>query len=337
MSREVLTLPLLVILAIWSPLAFSEEYSEPMKACLLRTIQLSDPKTTIEQLISSCKNETPVVQKAKPILSNVEQRLARESSTENNPSVITPHNRSYFLPVSYSENPNDLRSSLEQQSAPLDNLEAKFQVSLKAPIFNTIFTENDSLHFGFTIKSYWQMYNTNYSSPFRETNYQPELFYSIKSNWKIGDWTNNIVSIGFEHQSNGRSGIFSRSWNRLYTKFIFEKDDWIISFRPWYRIPEKNKEFPLQPDGDDNPDITKFMGHFELKSVYHWNDQNFSIMLRNNLRSDNKGALQLDYSFPIGKRFKGYLQYFNGYGESLVDYDHSDQRLGVGILLTDFF
>jgi len=337
MSKEFLLLPIFVILTVWSPLSLSEEYSESMKTCLLKIIQSSPPKTTIDQLISTCKNNALIFQKAKPVLSHVDGRIAREMSTENNPSVITPHNRSYLIPFSYSKNPDDVRNQQSQNLAPLDNLETKFQISLKAPLFTKIFSSQDSLHVGFTIKSYWQMYNSKYSSPFRETNYQPELFYSIKNNWKIGNWTNNIVSLGLVHESNGRSQLFSRSWNRIYAKFIFEKDNWIVSFKPWYRIPEQDKEFPGDPEGDDNPDILKFMGNFELRTIYHWNEQNFSVMLRNNLRSSNKGAIQLDYSFPLDKRFKGYIQYFNGYGESLIDYNHSDQRLGIGILLTDFF
>ena len=77
------------------------------------------------------------------------------------------------------------------------------------------------------------------------------------------------------------------------------------------------------------------MGHFELMGTWEQNRYEFSLMLRNNLNRPNHGALRLDASFPIWGRLRGVIQYFNGYGESLIDYDHRIERLGVGILLTD--
>jgi phospholipase A1/A2 len=59
------------------------------------------------------------------------------------------------------------------------------------------------------------------------------------------------------------------------------------------------------------------------------------LMVRNNLRSDNKGAGQINYSFPINDRFKGLVQVFTGYGDSLINYDDYETRFSLGILLTD--
>jgi phospholipase A1 len=63
------------------------------------------------------------------------------------------------------------------------------------------------------------------------------------------------------------------------------------------------------------------------------------MMLRNNLRSDNLGAVQLDWSFPlpwIGDKLSVYVQYFNGYGESLLDYNKSVNRISAGFMLVDW-
>ena len=136
--------------------------------------------------------------------------------------------------------------------------------------------------------------------------------------------------VGVSHQSNGRAGALSRSWNRLYAAFVFERGDLALGLKPWWRIPEDAAT-------DDNPDIEDYLGHFELLGVYKHHDHTFTALGRHNLDRDTpRGALQLDWSFPLHGRLRGYLQLFNGYGESLIDYDHNVTSLGLGIQLTDW-
>ena len=142
--------------------------------------------------------------------------------------------------------------------------------------------------------------------------------------------------IGFEHQSNGRTQMLSRSWNRLYYIFTFAKDDYAVSFRPWWKIPEGSKETTPTESGNDNIDISDYMGHFDLTVLYQWQSLEFSFLGRQNFKTGN-GGMEIAMTFPLAGKLKGYFQFTSGYGESLIDYNHSQQTFGLGIALTEMF
>ncbi len=338
MKRSFLGILLAVFVLAASSTCAADKTDNKLQQCYLRQFLKSDEIRTTGEIEQWCKmhleNQKLLESEA---LSPLEKRIIRESDSLDNPNIITSHKRNYFMPATYVRKMNSEPYEGTPYAGKLDNLEAKFQLSLKAPVFRSLLTEKDAVYFGFTLQSYWQMYNSEISSPFRETNYQPEIFYGYLNDLKVGEWTNRVNIIGIEHQSNGRIQPMSRSWNRIYAHFVWENDRWVIGFRPWYRIPEDKKDDPGQPDGDDNPDIYKYMGYYEFTTDYKWDSQSFSLMLRNNLTSNGQGAVQLEWTFSLGSRFRGYAQYFHGYGESLIDYNHSIERFGIGILLTDFF
>lgn len=269
-------------------------------------------------------------------VSAFEERLRQERLTEDIPFVITPHRTNYLLPVAYGNNFN-FEPVASDPTAGVDDVEIKFQFSFKLSVARDLFHDNGTLYFAYTNLSFWQAYNKDVSSPFRETNHEPELFVSVDNDWDVFGMTNRANAIGISHQSNGRSGTLSRSWNRIYGLFLFDRGRFLLAVKPWYRIPENDKASPTDPDGDDNPDIDKYLGYGEIHAFYKWDKQTIGLMLRNNLRRhDNKGAVQVDWAFPLGRRLKGYVQFFNGYGESLIDYDRSVNRIGIGVLLTDW-
>ena len=79
------------------------------------------------------------------------------------------------------------------------------------------------------------------------------------------------------------------------------------------------------------------MGYGELFCIYRLNKHVFSALFRDNLRSeDNLGALELGWSYQITKHARIYVQYFFGYGESLLDYNHKTNRVGIGVMLNDW-
>ncbi len=253
-----------------------------------------------------------------------EKRIAYEKKLLDNPFAIIPHKPNYLLAATYNFSPHT-----EPYDSEIDNLEVKFQLSVKVALWKEIYKNNGYLFLAYTQQSYWQAYNTENSSPFRETNHEPELILTFLNDYEIFGLKNRVISFGFSHQSNGRSGSLSRSWNRLYASFIFEKGNFYLNIKPWYRLPEdKNK--------DDNRYIEDYVGHGEITACYALGKHTLGLMLRNNLRSHNKWGVQADWAFPLAGTVKGYVQYFGGYGESLIDYNHSNKRIGVGVILTNW-
>ena len=210
--------------------------------------------------------------------------------------------------------------------------EAVFQISLKLKLFT--YPANGALYFGYTQKSFWQVYNGAESRPFRETDYNPEFFYRyIPSD--VVRWHHLGFDVGFEHQSNGQGLPGSRSWNRIYFAPFQAAGNHLIYWKWWYRIPERAKTSPQDASGDDNPDIQDYYGYSEL----HYEQQLFHqhllhVMLRFN-PATSRGAVELQYSFPgPNDRFFWGLILFSGYGDSLIDYNHSVTRIGIALMLT---
>ena len=259
--------------------------------------------------------------------SALEERILKETAAYENRFAIMPHKPSYIMPLTYNSKINTAVNQ-ELGGAP-DDIEMKFQISLKLPLMRNIFRDNGHLAFGYTQVSFWQAYNSQISSPFRETNHEPELMLSFFNDYEVLGLTNRIITFGLVHHSNGQAGTLSRSWNRAYVDFIFEHQRWAFSIKPWYRIPEDAAD-------DDNPDIEDYLGHFEMVAAYQKENYVVGLMFRNNLDSPNHGAVQIDWSFPISERVNGYIQYFNGYGESLIDYNNNVSRIGFGVLLTSW-
>lgn len=214
----------------------------------------------------------------------------------------------------------------------LDSMEAKFQFSFKAEIMNyrhiSLLGFDDFRLWGaYTQQSNWQAFNTRNSSPFRNSDYEPELIATFGTGNQSGF---RMLNIGFVHQSNGKGATDSRSWNRAYLQGGWEWDNGLsILARGWWRIPENAAN-------DDNPDIQSYVGRAD--AVIRWEpgdkSQSVSLLLRNNLDfGKNRGFMQLDWTTPLfaGKSAKLYTQVTSGYGESLIDYNHRQTTFGMGV------
>jgi len=261
--------------------------------------------------------------------SAMQKRIMMEKGVIENPFVILPHRPNYLLPMSYSEGYNPLYQDTFD-GKKLDNIEAKFQVSIKYVAIGDFLTDDLNLMFAFTSTNWWQSYNSEISSPFRETNYEPEMIFSYIKPYSIGNIDIKHTFLSINHQSNGKSGTLSRSWNRIIGGVMVEKDDFIVNLEGWYRLPEGNED-------DDNPHIENYLGYGRLGIIWKaFGENNFDISLRNNLKKDNRGSIEMGWSFPLSHQLRGYVQYFNGYGEGLIYYNHATERFSLGVKLTDW-
>jgi len=308
--------------------------------CLLEKIKTAGPATTVQEIRQACLlevrdtvTEPPIINKAAAESPDedtpLDERMDEIKATEGMDFVITPYKPNYIL-VGYNPDPNaaPFQEAFPNENIEFDASEIKFQISFMFPIVHNIFGNNGDLYFAYTNRSFWQVFNSNLSAPFRESNHEPEFWLQFNGTKKILGCNNKISAFGFIHQSNGRNEPISRSWNRLFANLIFEKGNVVFSIKPWIIVG----------DLAGNEDIQDYMGNIEFSGVYKWNRHTIGLMLRNNLQSGfSKGTFQVDWSFPIYKRLRGYTQYFNGYGESLIDYNVHNNTLGVGLAFTDYF
>lgn len=208
--------------------------------------------------------------------------------------------------------------------------ETTFQISFKSKVAENLFGDNGDLWVGYTQRSMWQIYTQQLSRPFRETNYEPEVMAVFRTNYRLGGWHGRLASVSLNHHSNGRSLPLSRSWNRIIFQAGLERERWTLLLRPWWRIPENAKD-------DDNPDISNFYGRGEAVAIYRHGGHEWALTVRHSLRlNPSRGSVGLEHAFPISSYLKAHINLFHGYGASLIDYNHRQTRIGIGVSLTQW-
>jgi phospholipase A1 len=365
-----LTLCVAIMLVLGQPLTARAQNPDPMdiRACTAietdsQRLACYDRATGRDNLPAARKKNEAAAQETKPPAANVfghetaasAQANAAPAENEVTPLSLldsrwelTPESklgtfnlRGYkpitIMPVFATSNQNDQPHSPNpintvSTAQNLDNIEGKFQISLKTKVWQGVFGDAGDVWVGYTQASRWQVYNKETSRPFRETNYEPEAMLVFNTHYDVGSWDGRLLGIGINHESNGRSDPLSRSWNRVMGYVGFERDNWTVTIRPWWRIPEGGKD-------DNNPDISNYMGRADMQIIHEWRGQEFGLMLRHSLRggSESHGAAQLTWAFPIAGNLRGYMELFKGYGESMIDYNHNATYLGIGVSLLDWY
>lgn len=249
--------------------------------------------------------------------------------------TIRPHKPMHVLPLWYSVHPNrdphSPRLDTPEDYPDYQHLDSKVQISLKTKMMEDLFGTQADLWLGYTQKFYWQIYNSKDSRPFKSSDYEPEVFVTqpVLADLPF-DGRLRMIGGGFVHHSNGESEPLSRSWNRIYLMGGAEWGKLSVIPRIWAILPDFDK------DHIDNKDIGDYMGYGDIRWQYALsNQQSLGGLVRYN-PAENKGAIQLDYAYPLRGGVKAYVQLFHGYGERILDYNHKDTNIGIGFMFNDF-
>jgi phospholipase A1 len=223
--------------------------------------------------------------------------------------------------------------------------ETRIQLSIRTKMAQGLLTQQqplkrDSLWFGYSQQSNWQIFSGDLSRPFRTTDHEPEVTYIYPSDAELPmGWQLRYSGISVVHQSNGQPLPLSRSWNRTVLMAGMEKGNrFRLEGKVWQRINE-------DPADDDNPDISDKIGRAELAGYWDVNaDNTLGATLRHSLRADSNGSVRLEWLRKLGTSgipgsqngLRFHTQLFTGYGDSLVDYNRHRTVLSVGLSLVDW-
>ena len=254
--------------------------------------------------------------------------------------VVRTYLPNFLLPLHYTTSINRSPSSPTQPAGPASSdyrqIEAKLQISLRAKVIEDLFLPGANLWVAYTQRSLWQIWDSADSAPFRSTDYQPEAIYVLPVPANIGElpfgWSLRMLQFGFAHQSNGQQDPLSRSWNRTYIGAGLEHGNFGVMLRANHRLPENNK--------DDNPDLTSYIGQGEIAMNWFAGSATVNLAWRPNFHAIDRGSVQLDWTYPVFANqpagLRWYAQLFSGFGETLLDYNHRQTSLGVGLTLFQF-
>jgi phospholipase A1/A2 len=217
---------------------------------------------------------------------------------------------------------------------------AKFQVSLRYRILNhegalaRKVPWLEGLNLAYTQTSLWDLGAP--SAPFFDSSYKPELLYLWErvDGGRWADWVRLDLQGGLQHESNGKGGADSRSLNIAYVRPTLtlggaEGFQASVSTRAWVYVG----------DLDDNPDLKDYRGYVDLRATVGW-ARGLQLAAMGRMGDDwEHGSLQLDLTYPmmamLSRSFSLYLQvqYFTGYGESLLLYNQRSDAVRAGFAL----
>lgn len=208
------------------------------------------------------------------------------------------------------------------------NSDVKFQISFQQRLTKSVLPWNTYLYLFYTQKAMWNVFER--SLPFHDLNFNPGIGlsrYIILKNQLVGK-----VTMMIEHESNGRDGTASRSWNKIsWAGEAYVSPNLMAHAKFWIPII----------DGQYNKDILKYMGvsqaGFQAKSTDDKWVLDMTLVKRQGWNLNFNTIVQLGYRINHNSNQFIMLQYYNGYGESMLDYNQYHSRIRFGLLIRPRF
>ena len=208
------------------------------------------------------------------------------------------------------------------------NSDVKFQISFMFRLTEATLPWNSFLFVMYTQKTFWNVFQE--SLPMRDINFNPGIGWTkpfFAKDRYVGKMT-----ILLEHESNGRDGDASRSWNKVSLCASTMVDEWLMVHAKYW--------IPII-DGGNNKDILKYSGIFQGGFVVNTPNKEWSWGLtwvkRKGWNFNFNTVWEMSWRVYDKMNLNLYLQYYNGYGENLLDYNQFHSRLRVGIVFKPKF
>lgn len=208
-----------------------------------------------------------------------------------------------------------------------ETADVKFQISIRQRLTQSILPFKTFLYLTVSQKSYWNLYQK--SAPFRDTNFNPTLSVAkvlIRNNQLKG-----AAALSLEHESNGRDSLENRSWNMISLSASY-------FFNPRFKI--EGKVWAPFWIADENSDIVKLRGVGCVEFHYRSADERLWMSLHLNpyKKLGNFNTI-LEVHYKVGPKSNQYwfLQMYNGYGESMMDYNRYSSMVRVGFSIKTNF
>ncbi|MCM1152148.1 MAG: phospholipase A [Muribaculum sp.] len=228
----------------------------------------------------------------------------------------------------YKDNYFTVGTSVGHQKPNAENSDVKFQISLGIRLTNATLPWKTFLFLMYTQKTFWNVFQN--SMPMYDMNFNPGIGWS-KPFFSKGRYVGKMTLL-IEHESNGRDSIQSRSWNRISLSGSTMVNEWLMVHAKYW--------IPIV-DGQNNQDILKYSGIFQFGFVVGTPDKKYQLGLTLVKRQGwnfNFNTIA-EFSWRVHKKtnLNLFAQYYNGYGESLMDYNKFHSRLRVGLVFKPKF